>query len=209
MDRSMASAFVHRQPYLFWAARAAGGTAQMRSLTRSAWQPDTLESTYFGHSALRETVSSHTRRNVVLVGDREYLLCRGEDLFRPQPCSLKAEAFEFIGDLDHASGVNDVVRRVQDAALDELVLDRLVGQLVVRAAADDARPQAGRGLVVERSAERTGRVNVDLAADQVVAARYGDHLRVARDDALDRCGTDVVGNDLGAVREQVIDQMAA
>src|SRR5579871_1969286 len=30
MARSMASAFVHRQPYLFWAARASGGTPQMR-----------------------------------------------------------------------------------------------------------------------------------------------------------------------------------
>jgi hypothetical protein len=66
----MASAFVHRQPYLFWAARAPAGTRQNASRPAgsqpgaahdlvqrwSACQPDARESAYFRHSALGELV---------------------------------------------------------------------------------------------------------------------------------------------------------
>src|SRR5260370_29256867 len=103
----------------------------MRSPRRSAWQPDALEPAYFRHSALGKAVSSNTRRNTVLVSDREYLLRRGEDLLRSQLSSLEAEAFELIGNLYQPAGVHDVVGGVQDAALEELLLDSRVGQLVV------------------------------------------------------------------------------
>jgi hypothetical protein len=41
-----------------------------------------------------------------------------------------------------------------------------VCQLVVRAAADDARGQGGDGVVVQRAAECAGGVDVEIGADQ-------------------------------------------
>src|SRR5262245_66476631 len=87
MARSMASAFVHRQPYLFWAARASGGTPQLRGGTWSGSQPDALESPYFRHPALGKTVSSHTRHNAVLLGGCQDLPGPLEFTHRPKHCS--------------------------------------------------------------------------------------------------------------------------
>jgi hypothetical protein len=58
-----------------------------------------------------------------------------------------------ILDLDHATGVHQVVGGVEDAALDELGGDPGRGQLVVRTAADDLRGQHADCLLVERAAE--------------------------------------------------------
>src|SRR5260370_36432549 len=137
MVRSPASAFVHRQPSLFWAARASGGSADGQP-GRSSCQPDPLELSYIGHPTLGKSASGHTRGNVVLVGDREDLFRGLEYLRRPLFCSLKAEALELVSHLDHTASVDHVIGRVHDAALAELPLHRGVRELVVRSPADDA-----------------------------------------------------------------------
>ena len=73
-----------------------------------------------------------------------------------------------VGDLDHAAGVDEVVGAVDDAPLGEPVVDAVVDQLVVGAAAHDRRPQHLGDLVVERAAERARRVDVERGAHQRV-----------------------------------------
>src|ERR1022692_3774005 len=67
MEHSAASASVHRQPYLFWAARASGGQHRLHS----AAQPDVLYSAAFGHPPLREPVRSGRCGDVLVIGNRQ------------------------------------------------------------------------------------------------------------------------------------------
>src|SRR4051794_38676669 len=52
-----------------------------------------------------------------------------------------AAGLELDGDVDEAARVHDVVGRVEDAALVEVVGQAVVGELVVGGAADDLRPE--------------------------------------------------------------------
>ena len=58
------------------------------------------------------------------------------DLRRLRLRSFEVEAVELVGDLDHASRVDHEVGTVEDAALQQAVVESVVGELVVRRAAD-------------------------------------------------------------------------
>src|SRR5690606_25729185 len=60
----------------------------------------------------------------------------------------------------HAARVDRVIRRVQDAALDHFVPDRVADELVVGRAADDLELEAGQGLLVDGAAQGARRVHV-------------------------------------------------
>ena len=123
--------------------------------------------------------------------------------------AVEREAVPLVLDLDDAAGVHQVVRRVEDAALDQLLGHVRGGELVVRAAADDAGGQHRHGLLVEGAAERAGRVDVVRGADQRRGVGDGADLRVARLHPLDRRRVDVGDDDVGAVLDQVADQPRA
>ena len=91
---------------------------------------------------------------------------------------VEVEAVQLVGDLDDTAGVHHVVRRVEDPAVGEVLLDARVGELVVGRAAHDRRGQHRHGVVVQRAAERAGRVDVEaLGADQRVGVGDGGDLR--------------------------------
>src|SRR6266700_6996721 len=126
-EPSVASAFVHRQPYLFWAARAPGGTCRARSRA----EPDSPQPSYLGHPALGEPVRGNRRRYAVLPGQGQDPLRGGENLVGLGPGALETETFKLVGDLDHAAGVDDVVGRVHDAVIGEQFVHARMSQLVV------------------------------------------------------------------------------
>ena len=65
-------------------------------------------------------------------------------------------------DVDHAAAVDDVVGRVQDAALLEHVAVALLGELVVGRAGDDLDLEPRERVVVDRGAQRARREDVGL-----------------------------------------------
>src|SRR5215470_2253973 len=150
VDLSAPQASVHRQPYLFWAARASTAGRQAASAT----EPDAAQPADLRHPPLRHPVSGDRGRHALLLREREYLLRGVEDLLGPGLGPLEAEAVELVGDLDHASRVDQVVGRVDDAMLLEQLLHAWVGELVVRSAADHPGPQGRYGLGIDRAAER-------------------------------------------------------
>src|SRR5258708_29013092 len=167
MDPSVASAFVHRQPYLFWAARASGGPR----LARSGAQPDAPQPAYLGHPALGQPVGGHGWRHALLTGQPEHPLRRGEDLVGLRPGALEIEALKLVSYLDHAAGVHDVVGCVHDAVVFEQLVNPRMGKLVVGSAADDLDPQRGHLAVVDRAAERARSVYVVIGSDRLGTAR--------------------------------------
>src|SRR5262249_5540479 len=209
MNPSVATAFVHRQPYLFWAARASSGPRQPRRTRRSAGQPDAPQPADLRHPALRKTVSGRSRRYTLLPGQREDALGRLEYLTGFRLGALKVEALKLVGHLDYAARVDNIVRRVDDAVIGEQLVDSRVGKLVVGAAADDFGPQHGHCIVVDGAAERAGRVHVSVAADQLAPAGGHPHLRILRLHAADGRVADVERRDSGAVGDQVLDQVAS
>src|SRR6266581_3888770 len=139
MDPSVASASVHRQPYLFWAARASGGPRQ----GDSAAKPDPPQPSYLRHPALGQPVSRDRGRYALPPGQGQDPFGRAEDLLGLRPRPLEIEALEFVGDLDHAARVDDVVGRVQYAVILEQLVHARVSELVVGAAADDSCAERG------------------------------------------------------------------
>src|SRR5690606_36056098 len=75
-------------------------------------------------------------------------------------------------DVDDAPAVDDVVRRIQDAALEQLVADIGGGQLVVGGAADGLDLQAIQRLRVQRRAQ--GARGVDVGGDVIDGVRRDD-----------------------------------
>ena len=127
------------------------------------------------------------------------------------PGPLEVEAVQLVGDLDHPAGVHAVVRRVEDAALGQQLLDAGVGELVVGAAADQPAPQQRpRPRRSSAAAERARRVDVQVGAHQRLGV--GDHLdrRVRRPDGRRPPPRDTsVTTTRGAVLDQVPDQVPA
>src|SRR6266851_9015128 len=163
MDPSVASAFVHGQPYLFCAARASAGPG----LARSGAKPDTPQPAYLRHPALGQPVRGRGRGHAILPRKREDPLCRGEDLVGLRPGALEVEALKLVRYLDHAARVHDIVGRVDDAVIFEQLVDSLMGKLVVGAAADDLGAQRGHRGIVDRAAQRARGVDVGIRADQL------------------------------------------
>src|SRR6266568_3505088 len=79
-----------------------------------------------------------------------------------------------------ASGVDDVVGRVQDAVILEQLVHARVSELVVGAAADDSCAERGDHVVVDHAAERARRVDVDVAGGQLGPAGGYGHLGMTR-----------------------------
>src|SRR5215207_2215973 len=69
---------------------------------------------------------------------------------------LLVVAFELVGDVYEASGVYDVVGRVEDAALGERLAVAGLEQDVVRAAGDDGAPEVRQRFVVDDGPEGAG-----------------------------------------------------
>src|SRR5439155_4790953 len=162
-----------------------------------------------GHPAFGEAVGGDGGRDPFGVG-------QGEDLpggvVDPGGAGLGAggvEALDLVGDLDHAAGVDHVIRGVQDSALCQHLLDARVGELVVGAAGDHLGPDQGYGVVVEGAAERGRRVHVDVRGDQRALVGGDVDLRVRGTDPVDRGRAHVGHHDRGAVVEQVLDQVLA
>ena len=80
---------------------------------------------------------------------------------RPSSCERSCgQPVDLAVDVDHAAAVDHVVRGVQDAPLLEQVAVAVLGELVVGAAGDDLDLEPRQGVVVDRGAERAGRVDV-------------------------------------------------
>src|SRR5260221_11946726 len=121
MDPSVASAFVHRQPYLLCAARASGG----RALARSGAKPDTPQPAYLRHPALGQPVGGRGRGHAILPRKREDPLGRGEDLVGLRPGAVEVEALKLVGYLDHAARVDEIPGRADEAVILEQLVDSL------------------------------------------------------------------------------------
>ena len=84
-----------------------------------------------------------------------------------------------------------------------------VGELVVGRAADDPRGEGLDDVVVERAAEGTRCVHVELGCHQRGGVVHDLDLRVLRPERLDRRGVDVGDHDRGAVLDQQAREVAA
>src|SRR3954454_16742000 len=78
---------------------------------------------------------------------------------------------ELDGDVDQAARVHDVVGRVEDPVLVEVLGQPVVGELVVGGAADDVLPEPSHVHLVYRTAERAGLDHVDVGEQR--RARVG------------------------------------
>lgn len=105
-------------------------------------------------------------------------------------------------------GVHDVVRRVEDPAVGEVLLDAGVGQLVVGGTADDRRGEHRHGVVVQGPAERAGSVDVEtLHADQRLGVGDHGHGRVPVGDPPHGFLPHVGDHDSGALLQEVLHQV--
>ena len=101
------------------------------------------------------------RGDAVGVRFREELAQRVADPGEPLLELRLAPAFVLEPDqLDDTAGVDDVVGRVEDAAVVQALCGSRRGELVVRASRDRAAGEVGDRLVVERAADGSGRVDV-------------------------------------------------
>src|SRR5690606_2566791 len=111
----------------------------------------------------------------------------------------------FRGDVDDAAAVDDVVGRIQHAALEQLVADVGRGQLVVGGAADGLDLEAVQRLRVQRGAERAR--GVDVGGDVIDSVR-GDDLSAGLGGDGFQVGLVDVGDDqLGAGLVQLLGQI--
>jgi len=104
---------------------------------------------------------------------------------------------QLVVDVDQAAGVDDVVRRVEDAALvNGAAVALLVRQLVVGAARHDLAPQSRQSLWIEDGPERAG--GEDLAVHVVDLGRRHD-LDADFACPIDGVAVDVATEQLGAL----------
>jgi hypothetical protein len=117
---------------------------------------------------------------------------------------------QLVGDLDDTARVHHVVGRVQDVAVGQVLLDARVGQLVVGGAAHDLGGEHRHGVVVQRAAQRAGGVDAEpVDADQRLGVRDGQHGVVPLGHLPYGLLAHVGHEDLGALRDQVLHQVAA
>src|SRR5690606_3456555 len=162
-----------------------------------------------GHAAFREPVGGDRRRNPLVGGQREDLAGGVVDAGGAGLGAVEVEPLDLVRHLDQAAGVDDVVGRVEDAAVGEALLHAGVGELVVGGAADHLRLQDGHRLVVEGPTERAGGVHVEIGADHLVAVRDDLDLRVQGPDPVYGRLVDVADDDVRAVLAQVLHQAVA
>src|SRR6185437_16985377 len=100
---------------------------------------------------LGEPVGRAIRRNPIRTGDLEDAEYGVIDLVRLAERTLGIPSSQLAVHVDHAAGVGNVVRRVQDVALLEHVAVALFQQLVVGSAGDDLDLELGNGRIVDDS----------------------------------------------------------
>src|ERR1700722_13267618 len=86
---------------------------------------------------LSQPVRGDARRHPLRARRGQELPDRAEDLLGPAPCPLEAEPVQLVGNLDDTARIDQVIGRVDDAAVGEQLVDAGPLQLVVGAAADD------------------------------------------------------------------------
>ena len=77
---------------------------------------------------------------------------------------------DFIGDLNDAAGVDDIIGGVQDAETPEFLAVVVAPQLVVGGAGDDLGAELAQRGVVDDGAQRAGCEDVDGEAENLVDA---------------------------------------
>ena len=87
-------------------------------------------------------------------------------------------------DEHEAARVRDEVGRVDDAAAGEVLRQRVVGELVVGGAADDAGAQRRHGGLVEHAAERARREHVDVGEQRIRGRHPGHAVELGGERAL-------------------------
>ena len=132
-----------------------------------------------------------------------------EDLLSGGPGTIEVKPSQFIGDLDDAARVDDVVRREDDAPVGEQLLYAVVGELVVGSAADDARGEHAGDLLGQRTAQRARGQDVQSRGQQRVDAGHCADFRVAGADGLGRFRADVADHHLSPGLEEVVDEPVA
>src|SRR4029077_9291675 len=99
-------------------------------------------------SQLRQAIRRLVGRNMLRLSDVEHLKNGIVYVVGLVERSLGVPTGDFAVDVDHAAGVRDVVRRVQNSALLELIAVALLEELVVRPAGDDLDLELRDRLVV-------------------------------------------------------------
>ena len=131
-----------------------------------------------------------------------------EDLRRPWPGPARSRSRDLVCDLDHTAGVDHVVRRVEHAAVGQDLLHAGVGQLVVGGAADHRAVSVARSRRPARRRARTARTRPAACGPgprRRRRCRPAGAWRVPRRPRP----RDVGDHDLGAVVDQVVDQVPA
>src|SRR5690606_19314399 len=124
--------------------------------TRGGAAQRQLQLAHHRDALLGHAVGGLVGRDVVAVGDlvdaRQVVVDRAHHAHR----ALAVVAGDLQRHVHHAAGVDRVVGRVEDAAVLQLVADRVAGQLVVRRTAHDLELEARQRLLVDRAAQRAG-----------------------------------------------------
>src|SRR5689334_12459779 len=163
-----------------------------------------LDAADLADALLGDAVGSPVGRDAVAPGDLEDAADVVVDRAHHAHRALAVVAVDLERDVHDAAGVHGVVRRVDDAALFYFVADRLVGQLVVRRAADDLALQARQRVFVDRAAERARAVHVGVGVVDLVEADRGATVVVDR--LLDQRLVDVRHVDLRTLLAQQLDE---
>lgn len=111
-------------------------------------------------------------------------------------------------DLDQPARVGDVVGDIEDAALPQQFGDLVVGELVVGRPADDPGVQPAGELLVQRPAERAGRIDVERQAEHFIGCDDVDLGVLLAYLVAGVCG-DVGDHDGRAIPDEVFGQLAA
>lgn len=114
-------------------------------------------------------VGGHAGWDVVALADGDDPLYRVVDAHDALGGSLFIVAFEFVGHVCEAPGVYDVVRRVEDATLDQGIAVASILQDVVGAAGYDGASEARQGIVID-DRSRVARCE-DVARDREYLVR--------------------------------------
>ena len=120
---------------------------------------------------------------------------------------LVVEALPFAGDIDDAAGIDDIVRSIEDAALQQLQAVAFLGKLVIGRTGDDAGFKSRNGLVVEDRAKSARGKHIDRLNENVRAGDSGGtqifHC------GLHLFGVDITDPEFGSGRNQMLGEPIA
>src|SRR5690348_14441533 len=157
-------------------------------LVRPLW-PRPYHRVHRMNALFGETVGGEVRRDPLLLRNCEYTQHGVVDLVGLAEGTRRGPAGKLAVNVDHATGVGDVVRCVENVALLELFTVTLLEQLIVRGAGDDLHLELGDRLVIDDRAQRAGSEDVRLHAVDLLR-RYRTSAELVRD-SLHALGIDV------------------